>query len=195
MHRRNLLKGLGLSLGYTVVTPSILSLLQSCKTEPEIWIPKLLSLDEGIVVKNLIDIMLPKTDDTPGALDVNVPEFLDLFASKVYDQEQTSEFLNGISCIMEELPITELGVSVLKTEDYDALLSKYLKINKEQRMLFEEEENTVFMSLVGLRDFSVWAYLTSKPIGKNVLAYDPIPGRQQGCVSLQEATGGKAWSL
>lgn len=195
MHRRNLIKGLGLSFGYAVATPSILSLLHSCKTEPEIWTPKLLSVDEGIVVKNLIDIILPKTDKTLGALDVNVPEFLDLYAFKVYNQEQTSEFLNGISCIMEELPITDLGVSALKTEEYDTLLSKYLKINKEQRILFEEEENTVFLGLVGLRDFSVWAYKTSEQIGKNVLAYDPIPGRQQGCVPLKEATDGKAWSL
>ena len=195
MRRRDLLKGLGLSFGYAVATPSILSLLQSCKTEPEIWRPKILSINEGIVIKSLIDIMLPKTEDTPGALDVNVPEFLDLFVSKVYDQEQTSEFLNGISCIMEELPITDLGVSALKITDYDALLSKYLKINKEQRILLEEEKNTVFLGLVDLRDFSVWAYKTSEYIGKNVLAYDPIPGRQQGCISLEKATGGKSWSL
>ena len=195
MRRRDLLKGLGLSFGYVVATPSILSLLQSCKTEPEIWTPKILSIDEGIVVKNLIDIMLPKTEDTPGALDVNVPEFLDLFVSKVYDQEQTSEFLNGISCIMEELPITDLGVLALKITDYDALLSKYLKINKEQRIQFEEEKNAMFLGLVDLRDFSVWAYKTSEQIGKNVLVYDPIPGRQQGCISLEEATDGKSWSL
>jgi len=195
MHRRELLKRIGLSFGYAVATPSILSLLKSCKTEPEIWTPKLLSIDEGIVVKNLIDIMLPKTKETSGALEVNVPEFLDLFASKVYDQEQTSEFLNGLSSIIKELPITDLGVSVLKTEDYDALLSKYLKINKEQRILFEEEENAVFLSLVGLRDFSVWAYKTSEQIGENVLAYDPIPGSQIGCISLEDTTGGKAWSL
>ncbi|WP_445732700.1 gluconate 2-dehydrogenase subunit 3 family protein [Mariniflexile sp.] len=195
MKRRSVLKGLGLSLGYAVATPSVLSLFQSCKTEPEVWVPQLLSFEEGVLVKNLIDIMLPKTEDTPGALDVNVPEFLDLFASKVYNQEQTSEFLNGISCIMEELPITDLGVSALKKEDYQGLLNHYLRIKKEQREIYLEEENTVFIALTNLRDFAVWAYKTSEHIGKNILVYDPIPGRQQGCVSLEEATGGRAWSL
>jgi hypothetical protein len=195
MKRRSVLKGLGLSLGYAVATPSILSLFQSCKTESEVWIPQLLSLDEGVLVTNLIDIMLPKTEETPGALDVNVPEFLDLFASKVYNQEQTSEFLNGVSCIMEELPITDLGVSSLKEEDYIKLLDHYLRINKEQREIYLEEENTVFIALLNLRDFAVWAYKTSEQIGKHILVYDPIPGHQQGCVSLEETTGGKAWSL
>lgn len=195
MLRRDALKGLGLSFGYAVATPSILSLLQSCKTEPEVWVPKTLTIAEGMVVKNLIDLILPKTEETPGAIDVNIPEFLDLYVSKVYDQEQTSEFLNGISCIMEELPIVDSNVTNLKTEDYNTLLSKYLRINKEQRVLFEEEKNTVFIGLMDLRNFTVWAYKTSEQIGKNVLVYDPIPGRYQGCISVEEATGGKQWSL
>jgi hypothetical protein len=195
MHRRDALKGLGLSFGYAVATPSILSMLQSCKTKPEVWMPKLLSMDQGFIVTKLIDLILPKTAETPGALDVNVPEFLDLYASKVYDQEQASEFLNGINCTMDDLPITNSDVLTLKTEDYNNLLAKYLRINKQQRMLFEEEKNTVFISLTDLRNFSVWAYKTNEQIGKHVLAYDPIPGRQQGCVSIEQATGGKAWAL
>jgi hypothetical protein len=42
---------------------------------------------------------------------------------------------------------------------------------------------------------SIWAYKTSQKIGEEVLAYDPIPGKLQGCISLEEATGGKVWSL
>ena len=48
---------------------------------------------------------------------------------------------------------------------------------------------------MNLRNSSVWAYKTSELIGETVLAYAPIPGKQQGCISLDEATGGKAWSL
>jgi hypothetical protein len=32
-------------------------------------------------------------------------------------------------------------------------------------------------------------------VGEKVLAYDPIPASQKGCVSLEETTNGKAWSL
>jgi len=83
----------------------------------------------------------------------------------------------------------------LKTDDYDKLLVKYLRAKKEEQENFSEEEQIVFNALVGLRGTSVWAYRTSEKIGEEVLAYDPIPGAQLGCISVEEATGGKRWSL
>mgnify|MGYP000365267957 CR=1 FL=1 len=78
MDRRRALKGLGLSLGYIVATPTIIGMLESCKTDENQWEPIFLTISEGIVIKNLIDLILPKTESIPGALEVNVPEFLDL---------------------------------------------------------------------------------------------------------------------
>lgn len=201
MNRRDVLKGLGLTLGYTIATPSIMSLLQSCKTEVKLWTPKFLSIDASIVVKNLVDIMLPKTEATPGALDVNVPEFIDLFAYDVYNEEKQRKFKKGINAIIKALNIPEEGVSILEHNDYDALLAKYLKASKEQRVIYESESDKnnedaiIYNALLGLRNTSIWAYKTSEKIGENVLAYDPIPGVQIGCISLEESTGGKAWSL
>ena len=91
MKRRDALKGMGLSIGYAIATPSILSLLQSCKTEPLIWNPIFLTQKEGTVITNLVDLILPVTETSPGALDVNVPEFLDLYAHKVYNDERKAK--------------------------------------------------------------------------------------------------------
>lgn len=201
MNRRDALKGLGLSLGYAIATPGIISILQSCKTESALWVPKFLSLDEGIVIKNLVDLILPETSASPGAIDVNVPEFLDLYAYKVYDNKQKEIFKKGINGIMKALNIQESSPAVLKTEDYDKLLAKYLKSSKEQQEIYNQEKDEanqdaiVFRALANLRNSSVWAYKTSEQIGEQILAYDPIPGSQKGCISLEEATGGKAWSL
>ncbi len=197
MKRRDALKGLGLSLGYVIATPSVLSMLQSCKTDVNQWKPIFFTVAEGTVLRNLIDLMLPKTEATPGALDVNVPEFLDLYASKVYSEEQQSKFKKTIQEIIDELLISSGKVSKISIEDYDALLSKYLKADKVTQDLFKnnEKEKTVFEALINLRNTSVWAYKTSELIGETVLAYAPIPGKQQGCISLEEATNGKAWSL
>ena len=204
MNRRNALKGLGLSIGYTIATPTIISMLQSCKTEVDLWVPSFFTMDEGIVVKNLIDLILPKTQNTPGALEVNVPEFLDVYISKTYDDIKQKKYKKGLAAITKALPISEKGVNDLKIENYDALLAKYLKISKEQQDIYkayddEKDENNedavIFKALDNLRNSSIWAFKTSEQIGKNVLAYDPIPGSQKGCISLSEATGGKAWSL
>lgn len=197
MKRRELIKGLGLSLGYIVATPTVLNLLQSCKTDANQWVPIFFTVDEGLVIKNLIDLILPKTETSPGALDVNVPEFLDLYASKVYTKEQKESYKEEIHDIIQELLNQDEDVLKLTTQDYDNLLSKYLKSDTSTQKTFKNGngDNIVFKSLLKLRNTSVWAYKTSELIGETVLAYDPIPGKQQGCISLDESTGGKAWSL
>jgi len=196
MKRRDVLKGLGLSLGYAVATPTIISLLQSCKTDVVSWTPKFLSMDEGIVLKNLIDLILPETFATPGALEVNVPEFLDVYFGKALDKESQKEYKDGILAITDALlDSKDSSVSKLKTNDYDKILAKYLRASKEDKENFSKKDKLIFEVLVELRDTSVWAYRTSQKIGEEVLVYDPIPGAQLGCISVKEATGGKRWSL
>jgi len=195
MNRRQALKNISLTLGYTAVIPSAFSILQSCKTKVNIWVPQFFTSDEAVVIKNLVDLILPTTKDSPGALDVNVPEFIDLYALKVYDSEKAIEYRLGLQGIIQELNIPETGVKVLKREDFDKLLSKYLRATKEEQKQFRQSKNIVFEALMELRGQSIWAYKTSEDIGENVLAYDPIPGTQKGCIDLNEATGGKAWSL
>ena len=197
MKRRDALKGLGLSIGYVIATPTVISMLQSCQTDVDQWVPEFLSVDEGLVIKNLVDLILPKTDLSPGALEVNVPEFLDLYALKVYNEEQQIKFKNDLQEIIKELFGSKRKVSKVTADDYNTLLSKYLKADKKTQESFKnsEKEKTVFEALMKLRNSSVWAYKTSELIGETVLAYAPIPGKQQGCIPLDEATKGKAWSL
>tara|TARA_R110000868_G_scaffold88515_4_gene246778 strand:+ start:830 stop:1435 length:606 start_codon:yes stop_codon:yes gene_type:complete len=201
MKRRDVLKGLGLSLGYTVAAPSIMSLLYSCKTEPKIWVPQFLSITEGIVLTNLVDLILPKTESSPGALEVNVPEFIDLFIYKVYEDEEKIVFKKGMASILKALNIVDDNTAIIKNEDYNNLLAKYLRVNKEQQKFYHDKDNEdnedaiIFNMLAGIRNTSVWAYKTSKQVGEHVLAYDPVPGEQIGCASLENLTGGKAWSI
>ena len=197
MERREALKGMGLALGYTTATPAILGLLQSCTSTKVKWVAKYISEEEGIVLENLVDLILPETDSSPGALGVNVPEFIDLYYGKAYDEESQLEFKEGMKAIFDELQISPETnpVSNIERKVYDDLLAKYLRTTKEEQELLVEEENLVFSALADLRNMSVWAYQTSQKIGEEVLAYDPIPGLQMGCVPLKETTGGKRWSL
>ena len=197
MDRRRALKGLGLSLGYIVATPTIIGMLESCKTDENQWEPIFLTISEGIVIKNLIDLILPKTEAIPGALEVNVPEFLDLYASKIFGDDQKKKFKNGLSAIFVELNVSHNKPNKVKAEKYDGVLSKYLRANKLELEEFNKNEQNalVLNTLIDLRSLAIWAYKTSEVVGKNILAYDPIPGVQKGCISLEKATGGKAWFL
>lgn len=195
MNRRDALKGLGLSLGYVIATPTILGMFQCCTTQAEQWTPLFFSIKQGFVLQNLVDLILPKMRDTAGALDVNVPQFIDLFVSKTASDEEKEIYKTGLDAVMEELGILNDEPIALKTEHFETLLSKYLRITRAQRLAYIMEENLVFETLMNIRDQTVWSYLSSKDIGENLLAYDPIPGQQKGCISLEEATDGKAWSL
>lgn len=194
MNRRQALKNIGLGMGYAMTAPAVLQLLQSCKTEPEKWQPVFFSPDQGEVVKRLVNLILPETESSPGALSVNVPEFLDFFVSKVYTGEEQNNYKKVVNAIMEELRETK-SLDKLADEDYDKLLAKYLKADNLTSDGFKDRDLAVFAAIVKLRDHAVWVYKTSEQIGENVLAYDPVPGQLSGCVNLKETTDGKSWSL
>jgi hypothetical protein len=54
----------------------------------------------------------------------------------------------------------------------------------------QQKEKTFFHQI---RELTLVGYFTSEPIGKEVLHYDPIPGRFQGCIPLSEV-GNKSWT-
>lgn len=194
MKRRDALKGLGLSLGYVVATPSIISLLQSCKNDAHTttWTPVFFTEDQGNVIKNMVDIIIPKTEDSPGAIDVNVHKFIDAYVNEVSSLEEQEHHKKGFEAVVAALgkPIKNC-----KTSDYEAVLSKYLKADTASDENFTDNDKLVMATLIGLRSITIWGFKTSEEIGEKVLAYDPVPGVYNGCISLKEATGGKAWSL
>lgn len=92
MERRVAIKNLGLAFGYSMTAPTLIGLVQSCKSQVDVdWIPSFFSPEEGHVLKLLVDIFLPKTD-TPSASELNVHIFIDELADKVMYSEE--EFLS-----------------------------------------------------------------------------------------------------
>lgn len=192
MDRRKAIKGLGLSLGYVIATPSVISILQSCKNDPQIsWTPQFFSSNESFVLEKLIDLILPKTNDLPSALDVNIPQFIDAYVNEVSSKSEQEELKKGIATISESLSKSP------NNEAFKSLLTKYLKADqKDKEAFFENEDDTLVLeTLINLRTMTIWTYKTSEKVGEEILAYDPIPGDFLGCISLEETTKGKAWSL
>jgi len=195
MDRRNALKKIGSSLGYMLATPTVLGILQSCQKDSDpLWIPKFFSKEEINVIQNLTDLILPSTESSPGAIDVDVPQFLDLYYKEVEKEIQQNFIQKGLQSILNNLG-SQMD-QITKT-DYDKLLASFLKANKKEKEKFKKnkEENYIYGTLLKIRELAVWAFLTSQEIGEEILAYDPIPGVQIGCMTLEEATGGKKWSL
>ena len=198
MNRRDAIKNIGLSLGYAAAVPTALSILQGCSTQTTTWTPQFLTTDQGHLITNLIDLILPKTADAPGAVEVNVPEFIDLLAQKTFKSEKQKKIKKQLQAVIAELTQNEKNTVALKDiaiEKYDALLAKYLKSTQSTQKQFSKKEKTVFNTLKDLRSKAVWAYKNSEYVGENVLAYNPIPGGYKSCIDINQATDGKAWAL
>ncbi|MEJ1221640.1 gluconate 2-dehydrogenase subunit 3 family protein [Sediminicola sp. 1XM1-17] len=215
MDRRIALKNIGLSLGYVVAVPTLVSLVQSCKDKPAMeWAPSFLTKDQGAALMNLVDLILPKTD-TPSATEVNVHMFIDKFAYEVMEPKQQEFFKMSMGNFLDKA-LKDSGketLADLTAEDLEPSLSQALKVTKEQEIenfeiitsyqeAIENGQTAELDASIGsfafannLRGMTIWAYKSSEYVGEEVLAYLPVPGEYIGCGELQELTGGKAWSI
>lgn len=212
MDRRAALRNIGLSAGFIAVTPTLISLMQSCSKKEYMmdWTPELLTADEAKALDQIVDLIIPETD-IPGAKALHVPMLIDKYATHVASAEEAGMFKTGAGMILVELGVNEdKPVDEVTTEAYDALLAKYLKLPKEKQMEYRNQmyapealenpesipqEVIVFNFLASIRDLTILGYKSTEYIGENVLAYQPVPGEQIGCAPVNTLTGGKAWSL
>ena len=215
MDRRKALKNMGMALGYTVATPTLLSIVQSCKNETVLeWTPEFFTKDQGAVLTKLVDIILPKTD-TPSASETQVNIFIDRFADQVMEKEQQDFFKMSMDRFIEKV-LKDAGkekAADLTPEELEPVLAAALKVTKEDQVtnnlavkqyneaIAEGKEALLddgiarFAFANNLRGMTIWGYKTSEYVGEKVLAYLPIPGEYIACADTQELTGGKAWSL
>ena len=192
MKRREALKHLGLTAGIVVATPSLIGLLQSCTSDSETWNPVFLSEEQGLIVKNIVDIILPKTD-TPSASEVNVPEFLDKYLNEVLDIKDQEKIKAAFNALVTQIK-TDYNDNLKKVseENYKNLLDNHMLL--DQPPTPKGDPMTTSDLLNTIKWMTINAYRISETVGETILAYDPVPGAYY-CGDLQELTGGKAWSL
>lgn len=206
---------MGLAMGYSVATPTLISIMQSCKNETALeWTPDFFSKDEGAALTRLVDIILPKTD-TPSASEVQVHIFIDRFVHQVAEKEEQDFTKMSMSRFLDKA-LQNSGkekAGELTPEDLEPVLAEALKVTKDDEMknleaiqqyneaMAEGKEANLddsisrFAFAKNLRDMTIWGYKTSEYVGEQVLEYLPVPGEYIGCGDVQELTGGKAWSI
>ncbi|MCK5442977.1 MAG: gluconate 2-dehydrogenase subunit 3 family protein [Maribacter sp.] len=197
MNRRKALQKTGVLAGTAVLMPSLLSLLQSCKTESRLdWQPLFLTDDEAKTISTLIDMILPRTD-TPGALDVKVDLFIDKVFAKTYDESGQQKIRTEIAAFNADCK-NNFGEAFINLDEQDRM--EVLKTAEASSGKFNDG---VWGTTIGkqepvgfyrsLKSMAIWAYFSSEEIGENILNYDPIPMGYQGCIPVSDV--GNRWSL
>ena len=206
MDRRTALKNITLSLGYAVATPTVLSLLQSCKSNVATWVPLFFTPSQGHMITQLTDIILPKTN-IAGALDVNVPEFMDKMFNDIAAEEEKDNIKEGANAFAAAFQnVYKKDALDGSKKEYEKLLKKYFDISEEEKKavfemqnteesITEEERNTylIYKFLLATREYTLFGYYTSELVGETILSYDPVPGTWESCIPIEDV--GNAWSL
>jgi hypothetical protein len=193
MDRREALRRTAWLMGGVVSAPAIMGVLNGCAAKPTIdWKPVFLSEDQGILVSEVAEIIIPKTD-TPGAKETGVPGFIDLMLKDVYDKEDQARFLEGLKTFDEAAqkehgdPFIELG-----TEQKAAFVKKI-----HDEAVAAEKASTPAPTrpfILMMKELTMLGFFTSEAGATQVLQYVAVPGAYKGCIPLSEAGNGKTWA-
>ena len=170
MKRRDLLKTGVYGFAGVTLSSTLISTLQSCSSI-EKYNPVYFSKTEFSLLSNIVDFFIPKTE-TPGALDMKVPQFIDIIISETYNIESKNNFSNKLKLLIEDFKTKNIDLL-----DNNSIKSKFVSDfnNKTNHETYDE-----------IRDLTVWGFKTSKEIALNVLNYNPIPGYQLGCIDIDK---------
>lgn len=181
MDRREAIKRTALLLGITL-SPSTLAAALARDEQPATAGAHHLTQRQFSTAAAVAERILPRTE-TPGAADVGVPAFLDLCVGGYLTPEERQVFLDGLAAL-DEASTRAHGRPFVKLSaaEQDAQLQALAAASAGSKGTFFHQ----------IRELTLLGYFTSTKIGRDVLRYDPVPGRWDACIPLSE-TGGVAW--
>lgn len=212
MNRRLALQRVALMVGGAITAPSLAAILNSCKSPADSTSSNFtFATDHKSLVAEIAEVIIPKTD-TPGAKDVGVQDIMEVLLKDCYDAAQQKHFLAGLKTVEEESE--KLGGSFVSLSEDTKM--KILDIMKEKadeeykQNALEREKAKEVDSETGatktdhtsinpptpfftiMRDLTIFGYYSSEYAINNEYDYSPVPGRYEGCITVDENT--KAYS-
>ena len=126
-------------------------------------------------VATIGEIILPKTG-TPGARDVGCAEFIDLLMTEWYDDKERGEFVAGLVALD-----SSAAMHGAKT-----FLELTPALQKARVGSLDVAEKPVSGSAEAayrtIKQLTVYAYFTSRPVQRDVLKVSIWPNRYDGCI-------------
>ncbi|MEM6347847.1 MAG: gluconate 2-dehydrogenase subunit 3 family protein [Bacteroidota bacterium] len=188
MNRRNALKALSLATG-GVLTASALS-WSGCKTEPTVF--RFFKPEDTKTLDQIGETILPKTEDSPGAGEIGISEFMDIYAADCLKPSHQTALRNAYSQFLSDIQ-TQYGddfVALEALQQHDILLALDQEAVVYNQSLAPKQPPHFFSIL---KNMVLFGYFSSEAGAQQALRYLPIPGGYQGDFPFQQ--GDKAWAL
>lgn len=181
-------------MGGAISAPAIMGVLNGCTAKPNLdWKPAFLTEDQALLVAQVAEIIIPKTD-TPGAKEVGVPGFIDVLLKDCYSKEEQDRFIAGLIAF-DELAAKEQG-DLFVALDADAQQA-FVKKAHDAAMAAEKGANKPEKRpfILTMKELTMLGFFTSEVGATQVLQYVAVPGAYKGCIPVSEAGNGKTWAV
>jgi len=145
-----------------------------------------LTADERALVASMVDGILPRTD-TPGALDVGVPAFIDVIVADWLTDAERREFRTGLAAL-EARAQAAYGVRWAAMDP----------VQRDGELAWaerpEDAAHVAKKAYRRIKGLALHGYLTSERVRKEVLKVNITPGHFRGAVPITvvPSTGGHA---
>jgi gluconate 2-dehydrogenase gamma chain len=183
MRRREVLRRAAWMLGGAISAPAALAILQGCeakkKSESNLEVLRfLVGGPKADVVREIADIMIPKTD-TGGAVQVGIVQFIDSMLADVYDAAAQARFNAGFDEFMSAAE--SAGRPFLEQERAQrvALVKQSL-----EKALDSERSPKPFILVT--RELTLLGFYTSRVGITENMEYVAVPTAYHGCVPLSQ---------
>jgi gluconate 2-dehydrogenase gamma chain len=192
--RRELIQRAGMFLGGAVSSSAMAGVLAGCVSAPPTAGDKatFLTPAEAKTVAVISEHIIPRTD-TPGAIDVGVPGFIDRMMAGYYRDRPREVFRAGLDRIDTDAQKEHGRTFVaLVPEQQVALLKVYDREAYEQtrRNINNPDADQHFFRM--LKELTIVGFCTSEAGATKFLSYAPIPGPYRADIPYSEV--GKAWA-
>lgn len=184
MNRRELLKLITATTGTAMIGGAAATLLSGCATQSQT--PLVFSADNIVLLDEIAETILPRTE-TPGAKDARVGEFMAVYVTDCYTQQEQAVFHQGLIDFEARCEKTYGRSFVnLQPAEREAFVSEL----DQQAYAQATQGNVQYFTMI--KQLTLFGFFTSKEGGTQVLRHAPIPGRFDG--ELAYKPGDRAWA-
>jgi Gluconate 2-dehydrogenase subunit 3 len=173
MNRRHLLKGMGAVALYSSFPAILGEFLSSCNTKDKPLRAGFFSDDEFHLIEGISDSLLPATS-TPGALDAQVPYFIDLVVKNCMNNKDQQLIKTGLQQMNEQSP----KFSSLSSKE------KLEAVKKIDESAFKDNSDQSWFRII--KKLALIGYFTSQEGMTKALNYVKVPGDYKACIPYKK---------
>jgi len=175
MNRRSLIKNLVWLIGASAFAPSCLN----SSNQKTIGLKNIaLETDDQILISEICETLIPKTD-TPGAKDLNLPEFVLKMLDETLPKSDQKNIILGLKDF-KAFVLKKSGKSYtdLEPKEKEAILLELeTKRNKPAAAEKPIPESPLSLFYSAIKSQTLFAYTTSQYFMTKVNIYELVPGR------------------